>query len=170
LQSHKIPVDTVILDVVYFAFALHCVQAVEARAKEYVPDGQSMQAVAAVVPAYFPATQSRHVATAVAALAVEYFPVTQPVHVETNDMEYVPGTQSMHVVAGVPVYFPATQSRHVVAALEVEYFPVGQSMQVAVPVALLYRLALHDVHTFAIEHVVVRSTPFHILLYTSVIA
>ncbi len=111
-------------------------QTVEASAREYVPDGQSMQDVVAGVAAYFPATQSRHAAAAVAALAVEYLPVVQAVHVEASAMEYFPDGQSMHTVA--LEYFPATQSRHtvtVVAALVVEYFPVGQSMQAAVPVA-----------------------------------
>jgi hypothetical protein len=169
LQSHNVPAATVILDVVYCAFALHCVQAVAAGAREYVPERQSMQDVAAGVAAYFPATQSRHAAAAVATLAVEYFPVAQLVHVVDVTVEYVPAWQLVHVAAVALEYFPATQSRHAAKAAPT-YFPAGQSMHAAVPIAGLYRPAGHAVHAFAIEHVVVRSMPCHILLYTWVIA
>ena len=113
---------------------------------------------------------ARHVAAAEAPTVVEYFPAAQSVHAaEPVAILYLPATQAVHVPPSGPVY-PALQAvamqavllelpptefvlagharqfASVVAPTVVEYFPAAQSVQTALPVAILYLPAMQAVH------------------------
>ena len=106
--------------------------------------------VAPVVGEYFPAAQSAHTALPVAIL---YLPATQAVH-EPSGPVY-PALQAVAMQAVLlelpPTEFVlaghARQFASVVAPTVVEYFPAAQSVQTALPVAILYLPAAHDEHT-----------------------
>ena len=111
---------------------------------------QVATAVAAVVVEYVPAAQSVQTALPVAIL---YFPTTHAVHVPPSGPVY-PALQAVAMQAVLlelpPTEFVlaghARQFASVVAPTVVEYFPAAQSVQTALPVAILYLPAMQAVH------------------------
>ena len=103
--------------------------------------------VAPVVVEYMPAAQSVHAAEPVATL---YLPATQAVH----ELPSRPVKPTLHVQAATAVLglgeleLPGhvTQVDSSVAPAVVEYFAAAQSVQTALPVAILYFPTTHAVH------------------------
>ena len=103
--------------------------------------------VAPVVAKYFPAAQSVHAALPVVIL---YLPVAHGEHTPPSS----PVDPALHVQATTAVLglgeleLPghATQADSTVAPAVAEYFAAAQSVHTALPVAILYLPATHDVH------------------------
>jgi hypothetical protein len=108
---------------------------------------QVAAAVAPVVVEYVPAAQSVHTALPVAIL---YLPATQEVHTPPSG----PVDPALHVQAvraelglgEMELIGHATQVAASVAPTVVEYVPAAQSVQAALPVAILYLTATQAVH------------------------
>ena len=110
--------------------------------------GQARQAVAAAVVEYVPDPQSVHTAEPVALL---YFPAAQPVHGPPLGPVYpslhVQAERSVLVTGELELLGHTTQADSTVAPVVAKYFPVAQSVQVPLPVPILYFPAAHAEHT-----------------------
>jgi hypothetical protein len=125
---------------------------------QYVPSAQLTEHLVhteALSPLYFPDSHCTH---ALAPDTFEYEPDVQLVHVAEEFapavLEYAPAGHNTHTLALVAPatdeYEPAGHCAHVfepLAPAAAEYAPAGQFVHTALPVAILYVPAAHDVQT-----------------------